>query len=262
MKVVIYGAGGPVGAAAVISCREHHTLRITDLRPIQEIVAENEPQSPGAPLPPLLDPPHEMRAVDITNLEQVIEAARGMDAIVNVSVLRPDPVLAFHVNMIGAYNVMEAAVECGIRKIIHTGPQLVSNGATYDYHFDHPVPDDAPHHPGTQLYFMTKYLGGEIVRTYAERHDLDVQCHVYCAFRPGDGGEAEDGSGCNPFTTSWEDVGEAFRCGLAADPMPRPYEVFHICADLPHNQYPPTKAERLLGWKAKHRFERLWQRPG
>jgi len=260
MNVVIYGAGGPVGAAAILACRDHHTLRVTDVRAIADIVAEDKPQSPGAPLPPLLNPPHEMRVVDITHREQVLEAARGMDAIINVSVVRPHPVLAFHVNMRGAYNVMEAAVACGIKKIIHTGPQIVTNGSNYDYTYNFPVPDDAPHHPGVQLYSFTKFLGGEIVRTYAERHQLDVQCHVYCSFRPGDGGGAADGSGCHPFTTSWEDVGEAFRCGLAAEPMPRPYEVFHICADLPHGQYPPTKAERLLGWKARHRFERLWTR--
>ena len=50
-KVAIFGAGGPVGAAAGRALREHYTLRLTDLRPIAEIVAENKPQSPGAPLP-------------------------------------------------------------------------------------------------------------------------------------------------------------------------------------------------------------------
>ena len=260
MKVVVYGAGGPVGAAALIAIKDRHTIRATDVVPLEQIVAENRRQSRESPLPPLLDPPHEMLLVDVTNRAEVVKAARGMDAIVNVSVVRPDPALAFHVNMLGSYHIAEAAVECGIKRIIQTGPQLVSNGSNADYHWDFEVPDDAPHHPGTSLYFMTKYLGGEIIRTYAERHGLDVQCHVYCAFRPADGGHSPDGSGCNPFTTAWEDVGEAIRAGLEADPMPRPYEVFHICADLPHGKYPPSKAERLLGWKAQHRFERLWRR--
>src|SRR5205807_3063369 len=52
-KVAIFGAGGPVGAAAERALRDHYTLRLTDLRPIAEIVAENKPQSPGAPLPEL-----------------------------------------------------------------------------------------------------------------------------------------------------------------------------------------------------------------
>ena len=40
----------------------------------------------------------------------MLAAAEGMDAIVNLSVIRPDPVLSFRVNMMGAYHVMQAAV--------------------------------------------------------------------------------------------------------------------------------------------------------
>jgi len=35
-----------------------------------------------------------------------MEAAEGMDAIINLSVVRRDPVLAFQVNTLGCYNVM------------------------------------------------------------------------------------------------------------------------------------------------------------
>src|SRR5918997_1719577 len=124
-KVVIFGAGGPVGAAAARSLREHYTLRLTDIRPIAEIAAAGRPQSPGAPLPEVLPAPHECRVVDVTDYAQVLDAARGMDALVNCTVVRPDPVLAFQVNLIGAYNVAKAAVEVGITRIVHTAPQLV-----------------------------------------------------------------------------------------------------------------------------------------
>jgi hypothetical protein len=43
--------------------------------------------------------------------------------------------------------------------------------------------------------------------------------------------------------------------------MPSPYEVFFICAPMPHGKYSPAKAERLLGWKAKHTLARLYRRP-
>ena len=64
-KVAIFGAGGPVGAAAARALRDHYTLRLTDVRPIEQIAAESKPQSPGAPLPEVLPPPHEMRKVDV-----------------------------------------------------------------------------------------------------------------------------------------------------------------------------------------------------
>src|SRR6476619_7535873 len=104
-KVAIYGAGGPVGAAAARALRDHYTLRLTDIRPIGEIAAEGKPQSRGAPLPELLPAPHECRVVDVADYAQVLDAARGMDALVNVTVLRHQLALAFPVNLVGAFNV-------------------------------------------------------------------------------------------------------------------------------------------------------------
>src|ERR1041385_770999 len=121
-KVAIFGAGGPVAAAAAAALQEHYTLRLTDVRPLAEIAAEGKPQSPGAPLPAVLPPPHECQVVDVADYDQVLEAARGMDALINCTVLRHELVPAFQVNLIGAYHVAKAAVEHGIRRIIHTGP--------------------------------------------------------------------------------------------------------------------------------------------
>ena len=182
-----------------------------------------------------------------------------MDALINATVLRPDPVLAFHVNLIGAYNVMKAAVDCGITRIIHTGPRHTRLNHEGDYWYDFDISDDAPLHPGTDLYALTKYLGGNVVRVFAEAHKLEVVTFLYCGFNPGDGGDLEDGSGIGPFFTSWEDTGEAFRYGLRATKLTKPYEVFDIVANLPHGKYSSTKAERLLGWKPKHNFKRLYK---
>ncbi len=259
--VVIYGAGGPVGAAAARALREHYTLRLTDVRPLEEIVAAGKPQSPGAPLPELLPAPHERRVVDVTDYAQVLDAARGAAALINCTVVRPHLEAAFLVNMVGAYHVARAAVELGIRRIIHTGPYHIHLGHNADYWWDFDVPEDAPLHPGGDLYAVTKFLGGEITRVFAERHGLEVVTFLYCHFLPADGGERPDGSGCTPFATSWEDCGEAFLYGLRVESLPRPYEPFFIAADLPHGKFPPRKASRLLGWQAKHRFERLWQKP-
>lgn len=258
--VTIFGAGGPVGAAAACSLRDHYTLRLTDVRPIEEIAAGGKPQSPGAPLPEVLPAPHECRVVDVADYAQVLEAARGADALVNVTVVRPHPVLAFHVNLLGAYNVAKAAVECGIKRIIHTGPYHMYLGHNADYWWDFPVSDDVPLHPGGDLYAATKFLGGEVTRVFAEQHGLEVITFLYCNFLPGDGGERANGSGLGPFSTSWEDCGDAFLYGLRAPAPPRPYEPFFICAETPHGKYSPRKAKRLLGWEPKHNFARLWTR--
>jgi nucleoside-diphosphate-sugar epimerase len=264
-KVAIFGAGGPVGAAASRALRDHYVLRATDIRPLAEIIAEGKPQSPGAPLPETLDSPHEMRQVDVTDYSQVLEAAREMDALVNCTVVRPDSALAFHVNLIGAYHVARAAVEAGITRIVHTGPQLVLSHYPADYFHDFDVVDDVPPRPGSGLYGLTKYLGGEAMRVFAERHGLEVAEFVYCAFRPADRPEDADGSGVFCFTTAWEDTGEPFLHALRApsSAFERPLERFHITSRLPHGKFGGSgKAERLLAWSPRHDFARLWQRPG
>ena len=261
-KVCIFGAGGPVGAAAQAALKDQYSLRLTDVRDVHEIVETGEPQSSGAPMPTIPEAPHEWRQVDVGDYDQVLAAARGMDALVNVSVLRHDLIPAFRVNMIGAYNVMKAAVACGIKKIIHTGPRHTRLGFEGDYWPDFRVNDDVPLHPGSDLYALTKCLGGEIVQTFAEHHDLDVITFLYCSFRPADGGRSGDGSGVHPLAIAWEDTGEPFACALRADRMPANYEVFDIMADLPHGKFGSSKAERLLGWKPRHRFERLYTSSG
>jgi nucleoside-diphosphate-sugar epimerase len=205
-----------------------------------------------------------MRQVDITDYAQVLEAARGMDALVNCTVVRPDLVLAFHVNLLGAYHVARAAVETGIRRIVHTGPQLVFTHENADYFHDFDVADDVPERPGSGLYGISKYLGGEVMRVFAERHGLEVAAFVYCYFEPADGGEEEPRAGVFPFTTAWEDTGEPFLHALRApsSAFERPLELFHITSRLPNGKFGGSgKAERLLGWTPRHDFAGLWTRP-
>jgi nucleoside-diphosphate-sugar epimerase len=258
-KVCVFGAGGPVGAMVARALEKEYVLRLTDLRDVRELVEENKPQSKFAPLPQIPEAPHEWHCVDVSDYDQVRAAAEGMDALINVSVLRHNVVPAFQVNTIGAYNVMRAAVDCGIQRVIHTGPRHTRLGFEGDYWPDFDVPDEAPLHPGSDLYALTKLLGGEIVRVFAEQHDLEVLCFLFTSFRPGDGGDASDGSGVHPLTIAWEDTGEPFRLGLKVDALPSCYEVFDMTVDLPHGKFGTSKAQRLLGWQPEFNFERLYQ---
>jgi hypothetical protein len=90
-RVVIFGAGGPLAAISARALERDHVLRLCDRRPLAEIVAEGKPQSRGAPVPRLLEPPHEIWQVDVTDYGQVLRATRGMDAVINMTVVRPDP---------------------------------------------------------------------------------------------------------------------------------------------------------------------------
>ena len=258
-KVCVFGAGGPVGAMVARALKDDYTLRLTDLKHVDQILAEGKPQSKGAPLPEKPEAPHEWRCVDVSDYNQVREAVEGMDAVINVAVLRHDLVPAFRVNTVGAYHVMKACVGSGIKRIIHTGPRHTRLGFEGDYWPDFDVPDEAPLHPGRDLYALTKHLGGQVVRVFAEEHDLEVLCFLFCSFRPGDGGTAANGSGVHPLTVAWEDTGEPFRLGLQLDKLESNYDVFDITVQLPHGKFGTGKAQRVLAWQPEFTFERLYQ---
>jgi nucleoside-diphosphate-sugar epimerase len=258
-NVVFFGAGGPLAAAAAPLLAPSFRLRLTDIRPLAEIAAEAKPQSPGAPLPAVLEPPHETMRVDVADLDQVLRACEGMDAIVNCTVVRPDPVLAFHVNTIGAYHVMRAAVAHRIRRVVHTGPLQVLNDLPGGYAWDFGIPDTAPARPGNWIYLHSKYLGQEAVRLFAEAYDLEVPTLYFCNFvnprtaTPGP-------EGINPMTVSWDDAGHAIRRAVETPSLPSPFEVIHILADLPHGKYPSEKAKRILGWQPRDDLAHLYAR--
>lgn len=258
-RIVIYGAGGPLAAVTADALAHDHVLRLTDVRPLDEIIAENKPQSPGAPLPRLYGPPHEVRVVDVSDPEQVLAAARGMEAIINCTVVRPHPVQAFRVNTLGAYNVVRAAVECGIRRVVQTGPQLVTMPYPAGYGYDFDLPSDLPPRPGANLYLLSKFLGQEICRIFAEEHDLEIPTLLFSSFVNPET-PAPEPMGAFPFSISWEDAGAAMRQAVRAPSFPRPFEPLHIVADLPHGKYANQKAKDLLKWQPRDRLEGHWTR--
>jgi nucleoside-diphosphate-sugar epimerase len=258
-RVVIFGAGGPLAAISAGALARDHVLRLCDKRPLSEIVADAKPQSRGAPVPQLLGPPHEISQVDVTDYSAVLQATRGMDAVINMTVIRPDPVEAFRVNTLGAYNVIRAAVECGIRRVVHTGPQQVTNRMQGGYWADADLSSDVPQRPGVALYFISKFLGQEIVRVFALEHDLEVPTLVFGPFTNPDDCDPDEYGGY-PFLVSWVDAAEAVRGALRAPSFPKPFEIFHIVADLPHGKYRNERAKQLLHWQPRDTLDIHWRR--
>ena len=260
MNIVLYGAGGPVATAAIAELERggEHTLRLADVRPPEQLHPSLQgedaarrrrdwPQRPHARQ-------HEFIQVDVTNPDQVRAAAEGMDAIVNLSVIRPDPVLSFRVNTMGAFHVMRAAVAHGIKRVVHTGPEVIIG----HYWHDFDVSVEAPPRPGTGYYLLTKYLGQEVVRSFAEAHNLEVIALYFHVFQPASATEPMPSA--SPFLISWEDTGRIFRAAVEAPPMPSRYEPFIVTTDLPHGKFTAEKAKRLLGWQPQDLFPNHWRR--
>jgi len=262
-KVCIFGAGGPLAASAIPFLLDDYELLLTDVRSL-DVVLKGDTHQQGAPLPPEVSAPHEWRVVDVFDYDQVRAAAEGADALINCTVVRRGVDPAFRVNVSGAYNIMKAAVECGVKRVIHTGPLHTTMRVGGDYRDAFAIPDDVPAISGSGLYAHTKVLAEEIVRVFAEMHFKETLSFLYSSFRYGDPPEDFDNEprGVTPLAVSWEDAGAAFRDGLRAEALPSVYEVFHICAPLPLGKYSGEKAQKVLGWRPRHSLDYLYTRTG
>ncbi len=241
MKVLILGANGQLGPHVVKALEGEHTLRLTDIN--------DRP-----------DTPHEYIRVDASDLDHVVEVAEGMDAIVNLSVLRWDRKIAFDVNTRGCYNAMRAAVAHGIRRVINTGPHYSIAGPTYEQ-FDYAIGPDIPTQSGTNLYGISKSVGQEICRVFTENHDIYLLMLLFYNFKEGND-HSMDGQDFTPFTVSWEDAGQSFRAALSIplDRLASRCEVFNIFADIPHDKFSNEKARRVLGWQPANSLDQFWKK--
>jgi nucleoside-diphosphate-sugar epimerase len=252
-KVVLLGAGGPIGRTIADELMDKYTLRLADIAPL----AEAKPQSLDAPVARPLPAPHEEVRLDIRDFGSVLAACEGCDAIINLAVVRHDPIEAFLVNALGSYNIAKAAARLNIRRVVQTAPQVITLHGEGDFAADFNLPCDAPARPGRHLYGHSKFLGNETLRVFAEWYGLEVSCLLFSGLAQPD---AINPNGTYAFMTSWQDAARVVRCALEAPNLPTPYEEFHCFADFPHQQSRNEKAERILGWKPQDKLEGLWRR--
>lgn len=241
MNVLILGGAGMLGPHVIPLLAPRYNLRVTDVQPLT------------------IDFEGEYRHVDVANPDEVMAAADGMDAMINLSVLRQDRKLAFDVNTLGCYNMMRAAVAHGIRRVINTGPHFTVAGRTYEL-FDFAINPDVPPQPGTNLYALTKCLGQEICRVFTEHHDVVVQTYLFYNFR--EPAETTHGAPVRPFAISWQNAAEIFPLGLEInlDTLPSKCEVFNVFTDMPHGHFSNDKAKRILGFTPRDDISIAWHR--
>lgn len=256
-RVVIFGSGGPLASSTAKEMAQgDYVLRQTDVRPLADILAENKPQLPGAPLPTMLPAPHEERLVDVTDYAQVLAASKEMDAIINCTVIRHSIDQSFRVNLLGAFNVMRAAVAHGIRRVVHTGPFMLGQKGAGGYYWDDYLVDDIPARPGDGMvsYIITKLLGQEVCRIYAEQYQLEVPTLTFAGFYNPEVVTA----GLATLAVSWADAARAIRCAVEVPSLPSPYEYMHIGADTPLGIFPNDKAKRILNWQPQDDLHEWW----
>lgn len=239
MRILILGGHGFLGPHVVAELESDHELVVTDVVPI--------------------DSPHETRQVDVSNRDQVRDAATDTDLIINCSVSRTHRQRAFDVNTIGTMNAVSVAADLGHKRFINTGPRFTFAGPSY-LDTDFGLREDIPPHPGTLLYALSKSVGQEICRIFADQHPIHVLTLIVSSFV-----DAQPPAGwcgdMNPFAVTYADAARAIRCALEVDlaRMPSRCEAFFVTVDLPQGQCLGGKARDLLGWQPRDTLE-AWYR--
>jgi nucleoside-diphosphate-sugar epimerase len=231
---LLIGSNGMIAPNITAYLEQHFALRLADLSPAEDR--------------------KDILRVDVTDYAQVLEASRGMDALMNFTVIREDVDGAFSVNVIGAWNVMRAAVELRIKKILHTGPQCIRTH--YDHDFD---VDDVPRAPGIWQYGLTKMLSYEICRIYARVHGIQTVCYVFNGLHARPEGQCSR-SDFPPMTIVYDDLAVACKLALDIPTVPDNYQEFNMLSYEGHGKYNVNKARRVLGFEPTEKWEENYRR--
>jgi len=248
MKILILGGNGMLGPWAVSAMKERHDILLTDI---------NEPHA---------DYQGEYLKLSADDVDGVVKAAKDMDVIVNLSVLRPDRQLAFDVNTLGNFAMMTAAREHRIKRVITTGPHYQMAGQQYE-EWDFDLNPDMPPAPGTRLYAHTKALGQEVCRVFSKRHGIQVITLLYYNMKHSwnlGGPEAPvvPHQDMVPYSTAWQDCGTAVQAAVEVpeERLATRCETFFVLPDLPHGKFNNEKTKRVLGWEPRYHVEGLWNK--
>ena len=164
MQILVTGGSGAVGRYVVDALlHAGHTVGVLDLQ---------RPRSPDICY----------HAADVLDLAAVVRAMGGYEAVIHVAgiphPLNDPPKRVFDVNVNGTFNVLEAAAQSGICKVV-----LTSSESTLGFAFAaHPmaplqIPVDESHPTLPQdPYGLSKLVCEQICRSYSARHGITTIC--------------------------------------------------------------------------------------
>ncbi len=157
MRVVVTGAEGHLGREVVARLREEHIAVVRVDKNISGLLDEMA------------------READLRDLGQVYGALAGADAVVHLGAIpgplgRP-PEIVYANNVVGQFNVCEAAATLGVRRVV-SASSVSALGFPFQHRWSEPlyIPIDEEHPLAPQdAYGLSKANGEEIAAAYCRR---------------------------------------------------------------------------------------------
>ena len=154
--VLITGAAGNVGSHLRRELAGRYNLRLSDIVPVKDI-SPGEKQARG----------------DVAKMADMLRVTKGVDAIVHLGGFSAEGPWEsiLHANIIGCYNVFEAARRNGVKRVLFASSNHAAGFYRRDVKIDHrvyPKPDSR--------YGVSKAFGEQIGSLYADKYGLEVFC--------------------------------------------------------------------------------------
>ncbi len=225
--ILLTGAGGDVGSRITPLLKAIYPgLVLSDMKPL--------PNTHGLPF----------RLAQVATMAEVQTAVAGIDGIIHLggfSVEGPWETI-LNANIIGCYNLFEAARLAGVKRIIFAS----SNHAAGFYPRDETIPAEAPPLPDSR-YGVSKAFGEALGAMYALKHGIGVT-----SLRIGNVGEKPLDVRRLSIMLHPEDLVQLIRIGLEHPDIVN--EVFYGVSGNTRSWYDNARAE-AFGYKPKHDAE-------
>jgi UDP-glucose 4-epimerase len=170
-RCLVTGGAGLVGS--------HITRQLVDAGAAEVLVYDNLVRGTEEQLQRLIpDGGYRLLKADLRDTWRLGEAMEGIDFAFHQAAMwlrecQAHPRASIEVNVLGSYNVFEAAVAAGVKKVVAASSSSVYGDGLY-------LPTDEQHPFNNDLFYgATKVAGEQLLRCFEKEHGLD-----YIALRP------------------------------------------------------------------------------
>ena len=225
MNILITSAGSELARSVAAVLSETHTLRLTELYPVEN-VDETFVQS------------------ELGHEEETNELVRGMDTIIHIAKVPPDLLAeadqpdnyAIDYQTRCTYNLLMAASEEGVKHVIYA-----STLRLFEQHGeDWTVTESWRPRPSVDSFVLSKHLGEFTCREFGREGKINVTC-----LRLGNLITA-DTAATAEFDSMWLEMNDAVTAFQGALESPSPWRIFHVQSEFPGSRFSIGKAKGHL----------------
>lgn len=166
-KVIVIGGAGFIGSFVVAELLKHDVAEV--------VIYDNFTRGKKSNIDLYLKDPRCIiypNGGDIRDVDLLNDAMKGKDYVIHLAAMwllhcKDFPRTAFHVNIEGTFNVLEACVKNNIKKLVYS-----SSASVYGDAVEVPMTENHPFN-NRNFYGATKIAGEAMCRAYFDRYGLD-----------------------------------------------------------------------------------------